>query len=761
MFNFRWLTVYQTRNFVATLLHTIAWIGILIVNFTVSQAIILKDQNICGYEPAQVFEISDPRPCSLRLLEHVQTCSVNVYELSRAVYELHAFECSIETRTQTGYVTFWGVNQKSPVDEVLRPAGISECLKMESDKISISSGKLKLVDDSLYKTDNKLFLPMRWLTNTRAVVTNAYLKYIKFYYNYVADELLSSEAQANACNFHVGHCQIGSKRIVWQIPKDLYFCESFSSALVYSGPSTVQLDGKNDIISVTVENLTSTFKNLEEINVGFRKCFSDPDSLVVTNTDGFALELLQCKHLIHNISKSHLNRNISQILHLHNILASHDHKSVPHEDFAKPYDQLPKSSYKRNLYLISSSLPLEFSYLINSNNFLMISLEAKLNFNLCQMQKLVTMNTKLLAKLFPSTVMSQLFRKPISATNTNDIITTMSCYFANITLKSDMKVSDKIYSNKPLAYLHVPNNTDILLQYTVDHTWTQHIVSTTSAPYSGILAFSIDGIIFTYKNGSLVDTDLNVKQIDLSLHDINIHMPDSNFDASRLLYGDDQVIGDDSLFKNQINLATLKFETEEANLKSETFWASDQAASSVLVKDDIPIVDEVGGTISNTIGSIFHFFNSVYSLIWTLVLVIIFYKLCGRKCRNKFESSESQPIRQVNNPIVRNSNGQRSVSPPINRPTTVKYDDNSNKSKSTRSSDRAKRYRITNASSKALPVKKTEAVCHFKKAKSDNPQLSHCSITTVSKPGSSKNSSNKKTLKNVDQHTITHKTTRM
>ena len=154
----------------------------------------LKDaQQICSpTTKTNAFAIKEPKPCRLRVLDSVKTCSSQIYEIRKAVIPLKAYTCRLSVLRQTSYTSFWGVQTESPIQSALEPTSLRECMDIENTKISTHAGPLDKRADKLYESNNKIHLTHRWLTKLHSLTYNARLEYFDLYYNFLTQTIYLS-----------------------------------------------------------------------------------------------------------------------------------------------------------------------------------------------------------------------------------------------------------------------------------------------------------------------------------------------------------------------------------------------------------------------------------------------------------------------------------------------------------------------------------------------------------------------------------------
>ena len=141
-------------------------------------------------------------------------------------------------------------------------------------------------------------------------------------------------------------------------------------------------------------------------------------------------------------------------------------------------------------------------------------------------------------------------------------------------------------------------------------------------------------------------------------------------------------------------------------------------------------------------------------MIWTVILFVVLYKICGRRCRNRFRSNT--PDQQQQNPIVRQSVVSDVTPHTSSAPNRSRIDPLVSISgrPSVPTSVPLQEPRKVPANNKPKPIS-SGPVCRFKKVTGGTLQNSQCTISTVSKPTSSTKS------KKSASRAAKHKTTKM
>lgn len=139
-------------------------------------------------------------------------------------------------------------------------------------------------------------------------------------------------------------------------------------------------------------------------------------------------------------------------------------------------------------------------------------LTADINYLECQIESVLTSNTKLLSNQYPGKVLSQLLGGKRAAITVGDILTEIECQRVNVTVLRSLFLQNK-YATRPLVQFIDSSNTSIIAQIFPDSNAYVGIHFYELYTPGRIFTFNIAGRFYNYVNYTLSHANMHINSL--------------------------------------------------------------------------------------------------------------------------------------------------------------------------------------------------------------------------------------------------------
>ena len=558
------------------------------------------------------YVVPDVIPCTRSLTEKSSTCQANVYNVDLARIPLRAYFCSLKIETFTSKMFFWGEQSFTKDSTKYYSPSFQTCTAMFRNKFHPQFGELEQSTPQLWNTNRKIAPRYVWLQTLNLINTNAFLKATQVYYNVVTRKVMTNLENTDHCKFDSGFCTTPTKIIVWE-PNNTDICQFIKSAKIHEAHANLHFAKNQTLTRIDIPTITSSFTQFHKLDKHIIGCFVNPRDKLFQTYEGFILQLQGCSKRIKNYS--HLK------------------------------DKFLTSQYGNvSIQVRANKISAEFNYLFNIQRKTLMQMEAELNFLECKQNNLIRKHMKLLSRLYPSSILSEILGRPVGATVTNDILTEKSCSTHNLTLIPTLWLNEDTFSTKPLATLTAHNKTTTL-QLLEENIWSADMNFLTKTAVSGYLSFSIGGRVFSYLNGTLLQSPVKVTMIGIKPPKLDLQYKNEDFTLSGVLL--DKPLQSDSMLAMEIALKNLQFERQMQNYQSgKQLWVETSALNTP--------ISPAGKIIRS--GSGLDFLRGLISIIsflsqfWGTLLTAGATYFVVRSCCGKHEKKHIKPYQATAGP---------------------------------------------------------------------------------------------------------------
>ena len=260
----------------------------------------------------------------------------------------------------------------------------------------------------------------------------------------------------------------------------------------------------------------------------------------------------------------------------------------------------------------------------------------------CQIQNLLSTLFSILARQFPSQVLSAILKRPIAALTNGDTLKEIVCSLKNVSMLTNLRHGEYFGTRPIVSYIDNQNKTSFGQIYPDGNVYSD-IVFIEKYRSGRSLTFYINKRFYTYYNYSLVYKKHNVYFLSPTLApiDINFNALDYQeifdlFPASK--YGTEDIV---SMLRsiNDANILHEQFTALFSDHSSSTSSADLNYVLSTASSAFKGMLFQLLGALTNPILNFFISILFCLSLLWALVLTIVFLKNLCSHVRSHFRAN--------------------------------------------------------------------------------------------------------------------------
>ena len=586
-------------------------------------AVIIEQALICDNSIGHSnYVVPNVKPCEYTLTEKSSSCQANIFNVNLARIPLRAYFCTKKTEKFTSTMFFWGDTSFTKDSTSYQPLLFQVCTRMFRNKVHPTLGLLYQSTPQLWNTNRKYTPKYVWLRTLQSTLTNVYLKETQVYYNVITRKIITNLENTDQCKFEDGFCTTPTKIIVWQT-NSTDICQFLNIAKIHESDAKLHFTKDYILTRIDLPKIASSFSQFRDIDKHIVGCFTNPKEKILQTQEGLILQLQGCSKKIKKFS--HLKEKF--------MIAKWGNISDPN---------------------IPTKVSAEFNYLFDIQRNTMIRMESEINFLECKQDNLIRKHTKLLSRLYPSHMLSEILGRPVGATVTNDVLTEKSCSSHNLTLQPTLWLNDKTFSTKPLANLTL-TNASVTVQLLEENIWSTEIVFLTNTAVTGYLSFSIGGHIVSYLNGTLLQSPVKVTPIGIKPPTFDLKYENEDFTLSGIL--SNKPLQSDSMLAMEMALKTLQFDQQMNQYQpGKQLWRNFRLTDTKKTPHKI-FHNIQGSTFFRGISSILNFLSQIWGTILTTFAIYIVVQTCCGKSKKKHMKPRMESPTQIPRPIViRNNN---------------------------------------------------------------------------------------------------------
>ena len=579
-----------------------------------SFAIIIKNALICDNSVGHTnYVIPTVKPCEYTLAEKSSSCQAKIFNVDLARIPLKAYLCTKKIETFTSKMFFWGETSFTKDDTFYQPLSFQLCTTMFRNKFHPTMGLLDQSTPQLWNTNHKITPTYSWLHTLKLSLTNVYLKEISASYNVITRTVITTFENTAECTFDTGFCTTPTKIIIWQ-PNNTDICQIINLAKIHESDAQLHFTKTHILTRIDLPKITSSFTQFHKIDRHILKCFPTKQDKILQTYEGFILQLQDC------------SKKIKKFSHL------------------KERFMAPKWGNTSTL-IKAPKVSAEFSYLFNIQRKAMIRMESEIHLLECKQDNLNRKNMKLLSRLYPSHILSEILGHSVGATVTNDLLTEKSCISHDIILNPTLRLNADTFSTKPLANLTFINNS-VTVQLLEENIWSTDMNFVTKKTVTGYLSFSIGNRIISYFNGELLQTPIKVTTARTKPPKLN-----SNYQNKKIALSKEslhQPLQSDSILAMEMALKTLQSNQQLNQYQFEKqSWANSKLTNSYLRQPKTLQNHHAFNLFKGIL-----FFINILSQIWGTLLTafaayLIFRTCCAENTKKQLKTNRNTHIHKT------------------------------------------------------------------------------------------------------------------
>ena len=589
-------------------------------NFT---PVVLKNILVCDEQRiVQHYNIPKSKPCSKIKPAKISTCNAKLYEPTLSHIPINGYACSLKTENYQARMYFWGEKILQTSTPIISGTTVEQCATMIATKKLPGIGPLHQRNTITYQTHNAIIPTYKWLQTINDQTINAYMEEITFFYDFATDNILTDLTKTGTCKYDNGFCKTETVTLVWQ-KQNNKFCKYLKNSSHYQGETKLHYDNTDTLISVEIPEITVAFNEFKPTNSKILQCFTETNMEVRQTYNDFVLVSNDC---------------FSQRQTL---------PSLPAKIFSAINNTKSTINDPENLII-----PL-LDFLSTTITDHIEQLEKQINLLQCQNNQETQLQMKLLARMFPSEVLSKLVNRKTAATSQGNVLSELSCTKASAHLTPSLRYEHNRYATRPIALLHTPNKS-IIIQQQPDGYWSDSIKAFSQVPIQGLMTFKVKNRIITYNNMTLMAEPLEVNRLFYTTMNISVAIPKYDFTRSTMIL--QPPIQNEALSSMQAALTELQFQSHIANDPNNGLFFKDGIYASQAVHNSILTpLSKVTNPALIILVTLIHILNSLWSIFFTIALCYLIYKYCiaitppSQQPNTIYQLPENLPTYQTSN----------------------------------------------------------------------------------------------------------------
>ena len=353
--------------------------------------------------------------------------------------------------------------------------------------------------------------------------------------------------------------------------------------MYFSGKINLHKVSLSKIDKISIPELTTEFKNFVRVSDDIKRCFP--------------------------------NKIIYQTVHDYVVVSDH---CLPQNDIRLSNF----TAHLKNLNQQSEQLNFLFDSLVEDIK----NLEDKLDKMSCHLENEIQFNHKLLAKMFPSQILSKLVNRDAAAAITSNILSEFACTKVTLKVLPSLKFGGNKFAIRPLAHFSKDNTTQFV-QWSSSEFWSTKINEFTTKPVNELLTFKIDNLVLSYKNMKLLQIPEKTKKLKFEFNNKKIKIPKFDFTAAEEVLAKTK---HNEAFSS-IHVALTELRMKQEMLEATNNPIGDPFSSARRVETYGSIVTPLTKIHNPYLISLYwilHFLGNLYTIVLTIILIVIFCKAC-------------------------------------------------------------------------------------------------------------------------------------
>ena len=550
--------------------------------------------------------IREAKICKNVPIAKVSSCAANVFDVNLARVPVRGYFCSMKVQRYRMTMYFWGEKVLTRDDSEFLAPSLQECNLMYENKYLEKVGPLQEYSPGIWKSDNTITESYLWMRTLQGANVNGFLQMTNLFYNVVTREIMTDLETISHCKYETGFCRTHNKILVWET-NELDLCSYVRAAKVHVNTAKLHHDKDLKLVRLDIPSITSTFYDFQEVETHVMTCFKGKNNRVLGTYQGLIIQLLDCSKKFKNFA--HLKEDFIEKLKIN-------------------------STGERMVQRVSA----EFNYLFNIQRQILIKLQSQVNYLECQQSNFIRKNMKLLARSYPSAILSEILGRPAAAVINNDILSERGCERKNLTLMTTLWQKDGTFATKPIAMAKVFNET-VLYQLQEENVWSREINFVTQKPIKGYLSFFVGGKIWSFLNGTILRTPLPVNVIGAKIGNLSVAIPQNDFTKSDLMLG--RPLESDSVLAMKIALSGLQFDEQLNSFRDRRNTNFMNLTRSKMYGSLLAPLARIRHPVTISIFSVMGFLSNFWGLFLTGSAIYAIYQFC--KGRKKHRSPEHVP----------------------------------------------------------------------------------------------------------------------
>ena len=557
------------------------------------------------------FHIPVPQLCVKRPPERIDECKVQLFDPRPQARAYPLWGCAFSTVRWSTVNYFFGAQTHEISEPVYQPAPLNRChsaLRTWNDDFL---GKIVNVGGNVFSTLNKVNLVFTWPTGSSGVVRNLVLVNTSFVFDQANRHMYSSISPLRGCVVSAGACKDDKYTFLWKYTSR-FLCPRGTKNQTKVGldSAVLHLQSDDTISRIEIPGMGLSFHSAVPCSPFVKACFAGKRLFCLPN--GYFLTIMRCNTTaMQEFFKSSTNASLVFSRHLDRLKRS---KDLPTRDLNQ---------------MLTGSATLNYALDITADY--MSKLTSQINFLDCNIERSLTISLKLIARSYPSEVLSLLLNKTVGATSSGDTLSLFPCVKRSVRLRSSLKLSDT-FAFRPLVEDKIGDMTVIYQIYPDGNAYKQ-IVFKEKYKMNQDVTFFIKGVPHRYQNYTLQpNLHHKIAPITPSLDPISLHFPDvdfeelfesrPNFDAGGLNYYNLLALVQD----NRVNVETMRKFWEELDYDDSS---RPHIGLNSLTSQNLASV--LAGIKSPLLFSVLLFLNALAGL-WGVLLTVVLVRYILIRC---------------------------------------------------------------------------------------------------------------------------------
>ena len=524
--------------------------------------------------------------CIPNEVQSVKKCSAEIFG-PKSFVPLVAYLCSQSTIEFITNKYFVGEEKLDKVGPSIEAITAEECRELLNNKRSATLGALIKTSSNNWSTQNEANIQYKWMQTLRFRETNLFIRRTKIYYNIFNGDIVADEFDKGQCHAAQEKCQCKEVTMIWKHrPNSL--CNYIMRRSVHNG--TIKVHYRQDEIEkIDISEIGIEFKNFIKTNSNITRCFSN-ESTILQTFHNFIINLNDCKDL----KKSEIGA----------------------DDLVEP-DDLEVGE--------------RMNFLSTKMSALIAQVENQIHLMNCRLSSEFQFYNNLLARLFPSRILTRMINKETAAIWSNDVIQQLSCTRHTVQLLPSLEYGER-FATRPLGKINLANSS-VLLQWTDSEYWSSEIMRSDSRINKGIMSFKIGENFISYMNGTLMETNPLIQTLKHVFNDIPLRIP--SFDFTEFDRKVNKVNKNTEVTSIHDVIAWIKLKQDVLE-RGQTASGNDEGHYYALTRLSTPF-----GHINSSFFVIIHFIiqilTHIYTTIWTILIILATYWYCchSRRANNE------------------------------------------------------------------------------------------------------------------------------